>query len=874
MDSFILNSGIPLVKADVIAYFSVVPMSETAATTTSIHANNSMHMAVESTTQKLLPTDDGISFNAGIERFLERKVQIHTSTWAVGTSFNLSLNPWHLFLSNPAVIKKLDNFYLVKGNLKLTFYINGTPFHAGLLLASYRYLSNDNLVFTAGGDTQIITRSQRPHLYLNASTGKGGCLCVPFFLPQNYLALRTPVTTAAEIGSVALDSISILKQLNGGNDNVTVTIFAEMTDIKLTAPTMGLVALSGKSREDFDSFFAIQVQAKDEYVEEGVISGPANAIASFAGYLKEVPVIGPFALATQIGASAVSKVAKMFGYSKPSMVADISPMRNFPVSSLALSEGVDTSQKLTLSGKQELTIDPRTVGLPPDDDMTLAHITSRESYLTQFPWDPTKTVGTTLFSCDVDPMAEPRSAVSGGTRIIPTSLSFASRPFSAWSGTIKYRFQIICSQYHRGRLAIIYDPKGPLTGDPYNTTFSTFIDLSDGRDFTVEFNWQQNVPYMQISRDNSRLFHTTISPELQTSSSTTSNGIFYVRVVNELVTPDSTTGATIAVSISGGDNFELMNPIGEGLHVFPFPPVTLGELAKPTSKSNKIEAQSGSIFDIECQSAVEETPLTENAPESETNTIELIQGVNTLTDQKPLIFYGERVTSFRQLLKRYGLVRTLGISSTSTNLNSHLFIFRAYPPLNGYNPDGFDSATGPRPYSYCGPTYLTYLRRAYAGWRGSIRWKFCPNTTISSMEVTRRTGAAQRNITSTLRPSTTNYPKTGSTGSSARKGLLGRDYASAGAARTQCRSQDALEVEIPYTVNLRFSQTANEYYSTNRNTLLRSFPGGDSFSLNVFSSQTDDYVNIDTFAAAGEDFNLFGWIGAPVVYFHDIPPVV
>jgi hypothetical protein len=138
-----------------------------------------------------------------------------------------------------------------------------------------------------------------------------------------------------------------------------------------------------------------------------------------------------------------------------------------------------------MTGKAELSIDPRICELDATDELSLDYIAQKESYLFQFTWDVTDIVDDVLMALDVDPMAERRTSVAGGYRIIPTALSFASRPFSAWSGTLKYRFQVIASQYHRGRIAIIYDPTGPLTGDPYNTTFNTIIDLPEGRDFTL-----------------------------------------------------------------------------------------------------------------------------------------------------------------------------------------------------------------------------------------------------------------------------------------------------------------------------------------------------------------------------------------------------
>jgi hypothetical protein len=852
------DSGSPLTLKSV-NFFSVVAQS---ATTTTVHASNTMHTVVDTRDLgRSTAIDDAYSSDADISKFLTRRVQIQTFTWSNNTALSVSFNPWEDFLSNPAVTNKLQNFNLIKGDLKVTFLINGTPFHAGIALASYSYLNRTNEFVTVGGDTQLITQSQRPHIFLNASTCKGGCVCLPFFVPQNYLSLTNPIISASSMGRINIGSFADLVQINGGTDAVTITVFAEMSNVKLSVPTMVAVSLSGSSSMDF-SYFELESQAGDEYEDSGVISGPASAVAAYAGYFTNIPYIQPFALATQIGASAVSGIAKIFGFSRPVMLDDIRPMRNFPISSLALAEGSDTSQKLTVTGKQEMSIDPRIVELPPDDTLTIKYMTQIESYLTQFSWATSADVGDVIFACQVNPMCEIRTTVAGGSQIIPTALSFASRPFENWSGSIKYRFQIIASQYHRGRLAIIYDPNGPLTGDPYNTTFNTIVDLADGRDFTVEFKWQQERGYLTIDTDNFTTFFDTATPATYSNSSKFSNGVFFIRVVNELVVPDSVTPVTVLVSIAAGDDFELVNPSDFNINVSPFVPV-----AQSSSSDFSFD-----YFDIECQSATEEVPEQENAPEADINVMDLTTGVMTHEMQKPLIYYGEKIVSFRQLLKRYCLCRTFGFSTTSTELQSAIFLLRAMPPVGGFDPAGPDTTAATTPYMYAGPNFINYLKGAYAGWRGSIRWKFAPNTDVKSIMVSRRPGEGARLDPANLRPELTiNYARNQGSGFTAYEGLLARDHCSSGAALTQCRTMDALEVEIPMAIESRFCGTLPQYYAAALNSITRSYPGGDTFVVTVFGNQTAPFFNMDTYVAAGEDFTLLGWIGAPVFYSSDLP---
>ena len=89
---------------------------------------------------------------------------------------------------------------------------------------------------------------------------------------------------------------------------------------------------------------------------------------------KDIPAIGPYALATHMVASTVESVAKVFGYSKPVNLHNYEPIRPHYVGRVACTNDVDNCEKLTCDSKQELTIDSRTVGLSGRDELSLKYI--------------------------------------------------------------------------------------------------------------------------------------------------------------------------------------------------------------------------------------------------------------------------------------------------------------------------------------------------------------------------------------------------------------------------------------------------------------------------------------------------------------------
>lgn len=825
------------------------------------HSNAETHEDISSQPPTLLTT--GVSSSANISEFLSRKVLIHTETWANGAALNLSLAPWQLYLTNAVIDRKLTNYNLLKANMKITIYINGTPFHVGMALAAYNYMNTPGAFSVPATDQAIINRSQKPHIYLNASTCKGGCICVPFFFPQPFLSLTNPSVTAGPIGILTIDSFNNLVQVNG-TDDVTLSVFVELEDVVLSGPTQAALTVSSSSSLDFDSLFQVECQSSsgdnDEYEKEGVISGKASAVANLAGQLSVVPIIRPFALATQMGASAVADIARLFGYSKPVQTSDVSFVKNSPFTNFALTEGADSAQKLTITGKQELTIDSRTVGFDGTDDLALKNMTTRETYLTGFEWPVTAIQTSYLFSIDVDPMAEFRTNVVGGVRILPTSLSFTSRLFSAWTGSIVYRFQVVASQYHRGKIAIIYDPTGPSFSGPYQSSFHTIVDISETRDFSIVVNWQSNTAFKQIDGaiDN-RGFYTTAAPDTRTVNTDYSNGVLYVQCLNQLTTPDSTTPAQILVSVKAGDDFQLMNPTSEGIRH------THLRTPEPTSAESDLDFNS--LFSVEVQSAaVEILPEEENAPEG-TVDAQLTLGAQMVTPSNSIMFYGETIQSLRQLLKR--TCHYVLISFTTGNSNemqlSTTYI-PAFPISSGYDPGGGHTTGAARSYWYTSVNYISYIKRYFAGWRGGIRHRFVPIYETNTMFATRSTGDEGRNLAIDFGQNELDRLTVGRS-VRARAGTTAFNRTPSGAAATVNSTMNCLEIEMPFTVPTKFSSTHGSFTALNTNTRATNYPGGDMIRATLVAPELiGGDIGFNCFISAGEDFTFFGVVGAPTMY--------
>jgi hypothetical protein len=308
--------------------------------------------------------------DARLEDFFSRPIRIKTYDWGVGTNLFDRFDPWSLFFNDQRVVNRIANYKLMRAKLCVKFVINGTGFHFGRLLASYTPLrtSDTMTVDRAFVDADLVGASQKPHVYIDPTNSQGGEMCLPFFLNTNLIDITS--NTWDRLGEIAIHSIQQLKHANGATDTINISVFAWAEDVKFAVPTA------------FDPG-TIAPQA-DEYGEKPV-SRIASAVANIAARMTDVPVIGPYARATEIGAKAMGMMASLFGYSAPLML-ESSVYKPVNAGNFAVCNMPSDAHKLTVDAKQELCVDSRTVGLDGTDELTIKHIASRESYLVPFPW--------------------------------------------------------------------------------------------------------------------------------------------------------------------------------------------------------------------------------------------------------------------------------------------------------------------------------------------------------------------------------------------------------------------------------------------------------------------------------------------------------
>jgi hypothetical protein len=797
-------------------------------------------------------TDD-----ASLANFFSRPIKISEREWSTSVVQNFDLDPWTLYFANPRVANRLANFNLLKCNLKIKVVINGNGFQYGRILVSYLPFEQFDFMSTNSAlvPEDLVQASQCPHIFLNPTTSTGGEMKLPMFNYQNYISITD--TQYSELGTLQFRTINDLKHANGASDVVTITTFAWAEDVSMSVLTSvepdTLVPQSGEI---------------DEANSKGVVSGPATSVAKYAAYLKGVPYIGPFALATEVGASTVSAMAKIFGYCRPPITKAPEPYRPTQVSSLALTNVPDNAQKLTVDEKQELSIDPRIAGVGPHDALNIREIAKRESYLTKFTWAIGTAPDTILWNARLDPTTHATDVATGSFHF-PAS-AMAALPFRYWKGSMKFRFQIVSSSFHKGRLKIVYDPNfiadnNYLTFSEFNTNYLRIVDISEEQDFTIEIGNGQEKTFLDHKKpgeDSTTEYYSTT----RYTSKEQGNGVIGVFVVNELTTPNSTVNNDIQINVfvSMGDDFEVAVPDDYFQH-FVLKPQS-GEMLSP--QSGEIVPESFGTDEMD-------------APQQSISTIVGLPPAEDSNLNK--VFMGEAVTSFRTLLKRYTLWNVIPKLDTIPVTVSGRY--PNYPYYRGAVSGAMDTTAAAAPYNYVNTLLLHWVRSAFSGSRGSIRYKLVPRGIQSRgdrIEVQRaplaenimlyRYNVASMNAYGTIKAAREDGMTQFELATSDNIPFDEKPLPGArGIALTTNAVNGALEFEVPYYSPYRFTPGKPIDFSTVVTTT--KFESAWDYRAYFNSDNADSATSLyDVFVAAGEDFQTYFFTGMPRMYYESLPP--
>jgi hypothetical protein len=623
-----------------------------------------------------------------LKDFLSRPNLVNTLSFPIGGNVDYQVDIWDSILNQPTIRSKLRNYALLRCNLKVKIVSSGMPFHYAKILASYQPQAsfNDNLNFY---DTTSLVYTGSPTevkfqflTYLSQSKYKGVIdvksnkplvLSCPYIAPQPMMKLYNnnpliiPDTAsyndATTMGRLYVKNINILGSTSGTPTDVSIFVYAWLEDVEIGPPTGTVLTIATEADER----------------KTGPIEHYGSRLARVFGMAANIPAIAPFATASASVASSVAGLASLFGWSYPVMNTAPMRIRNQPFQNGSQTIGYDTGKRITLDPKQEITIDGRSVGSV-EDEMTLSYICGVESLFDTFSWETTDPAfSSTIRDYLVNPKMTPFSPFFAGfeSLVQPTALSFAATPFEYWRGDITYRFEIVCSDYHRGKIAFTYEPN-VAQASVINTTLDTnkqwitVIDIQESRDFEFTIQWASSRAWMRVIPTTALVAPVGEIGFAGTQYWDYSNGYFSVTPFTQLQSPDG-SGLHINVYVRS-DDMHFNKVTSRNL------PVSL-----PTTESKDITSEEVDSMILNPSSA----------------------SIMRIGEEH----FGEVPLSFRSLLKRFERTSVRAVAGeASTGRKIAQFTLSTIPAVS---PSYTSTALQGNLFSY--------LRYAYIALRGGIR---------------------------------------------------------------------------------------------------------------------------------------------------------
>lgn len=440
-----------------------------------------------------------------------------------------------LFNAQTIWVNKIQGFLSFRGDVKLRFVFNPTPFQAGLLRASFIPFAVNNVPMA---NTHLYNRdtiSQLPGAYYNLNDN---CveLTIPYVSPSYYI--ERDVNWFPSWGSIYLHVMEILRT-GTGPTSVAWTLWMSIENLELSGQVQPQMANGepparrrGRNHSDAEANGG-----------KGTISTAFGLGSKLASTLSSIPlltgVMGPAAWAL----NALSGAAASFGWSKPVATeqSHFHVLGNNQDSVTALGNYTGGVFAATPDNKISVISD---AAPGEQDEMSFDFIKKVWSYWVDFQWATSGTAGTLLWSSTIGPSVLERTyTVSGQTCKTNASCALPMLFTEFYRGGFEVRVRIIKTGYHTGTLAIVFCPGQNPTTPSWNDTaymYRSIIDIQEGSDYCF------TLPYV-LPQDY--------------LSNVVAMGKFFVFVVNPLQAP-ATVAATcdVFLEIRGADDLEYQLP--------------------------------------------------------------------------------------------------------------------------------------------------------------------------------------------------------------------------------------------------------------------------------------------------------------------------
>jgi len=629
-----------------------------------------------------------------IRDFLMKPVILASSnltTTDTYSSFAEFLAPNDILTANNSMMAdKLKGYFGFRATVVLRFVVNANRFQQGRY--NLQFLPTGGGVFGSTDaprhrisalTSTLVQRSQLPHVELDLSCDTEAVLRIPFNSATNFFPLRslTAVPTYGAFGVFRIYPYSKLA-VSSGSTTCGYTLWGSFEDIELIG------AAVPQSARGFSSNVRSKVSKNETDQEQvsaniGPISSTLMRVKNAADVFTKVPVLSTYASMTSWYSEILAGAASAFGWSRPINLEPSTRVTQNYLPYASNADGPDESFPLSISYKNQVGRAPGFSGTD-IDEMDFTFLCTIPTYNSTIPWITTATSGTQLVICSVRPLALLVTRVLTARTIIDAAPhQLIANMFDLWRGSMVYKFKLVKTEFHSGRLAVSFSPNDNANGSPVVHTLAQsaflhrqIIDIRECNEFTFVVPFISSAPYRNSGE---------------------SIGNFIVHVLDPLVAPDTVPNTIqLILETCMGSDAEFAVPRKNTMdYVYGIVPQSAGIANNETNVCANYRGNIGNAI----------------VPPDECS--------------NSLFCIGERISSFRTLIKMPNPVTYRAAPTAALYFNVLPFAMN-FIYYDTTTPAYVESIVRADNYNLIGSIYL------YA--RGGVRLKFIDNTSVTQAE--------------------------------------------------------------------------------------------------------------------------------------------
>lgn len=748
---------------------------------------------------------------ATLKEFFSRPIEIGSFAIDVGDNVQNSYDVWDLYTLDPAVRAKLRNMAFFRATINLRISVSGTQFDYGRIMVSPQPWMVKNPAFQAlitppvgSWDKLVLQYMSQAKLstIVDIKENRPVDISMPWIHPMEVGRLYNRTTTAIATSdslndfkgmwTVWIKTLNAMKSVSASPSKIYVYLYAYLSDVEIGIPTASQMAITTQSDER----------------KTGPVETVASNLLRISRALENAPYIGIGARASTFVLQGVRGLASLFGWSAPIIRTVPMRVKNEPFQNGSEIMQCDTGQRLSWDPKQELAISTEYAATM-EDELVIAHLAARQSYLTTFTWPAATAPKVNMFNICMHPRMTVGFTSPGSVKnVVPTPMGFASQLFTKWRGKIIITLEVNASSFHKGKLLITYDPNvmqwaNIVANINLNKNFIHVWDIQETQRYSICVDWNHPRPWADnlSDADSYDMVGTSLTPLGSWANAV--NGFLAISPLTKLQSPD---GSDIEVNIYvRAENMEFNRAT---TNFYP--------------KNREIDYQSAEV------SNVDESCIPINEP--------------LLNDKgQASHFYGESILSFRSMFKRF--TECNRVTFTPAANKTYTYSSSTYPTnLFRMGHDGSSDTFGVSAFNH--------VRLAFLTMRGSIRKRLCVLSDVNLLN-------APIYVTLKEDESSTNDNSTVDDISDGIVDLMN------GFAIYIPSTNAGIEFEIPYYSNNLFSWSATQDpFDFNAGEpqdvyILR------GFKAHITAPGTPTYFSVRELFATGEDFQMSCFLGAP-----------